>query len=68
MNLVVPKPRPSVREKNQGVLDYVGGRLDENTSSVSCTLHINPCGEIRRIEWNSVEKSDDILSANGDGH
>lgn len=50
-----------VWRKNQRVLDYVRGRLGESTSAGQCILHINPGGEIRKIEWHSVERAEDII-------
>ena len=49
------------KEKNQQVLDYVHGRLGEKTSQGQCILHLGPGGEIRRVEWRSTERAEDIV-------
>ncbi len=53
----------SVEEKNLRVLEYIHGRLGDKTSQGQCILHINPGGEIRRIEWRETENSDDVIKA-----
>lgn len=48
-------------DQNQAVLDYVRDRLDERTSAGQCILHLAPGGEIRRVEWRSIDKVEDII-------
>lgn len=50
-----------VEDKNQKVLDYVHGRLCDRTSQGQCILHIGPGGEIRKVEWRSTERAEDIV-------
>lgn len=52
---------PSLAQRNQRVLDYVGGRLGERTSQGQCILHIAPGGEIKKVEWRSTDKVEDII-------
>lgn len=61
MTDVAIAPQPTVKSRNQRVLDYIGGRLCESTSAGQCILHLNPGGEIRRIEWRQVENASDII-------
>lgn len=51
----------SVEEKNQKVLAYVHGRLGDQTSQGQCILHLAPGGEIRKVEWRSTERAEDIV-------
>ena len=48
-------------EENQTVLDHVRDRLSDTDSPGQCILHLGPGGEIRRVEWRSTEKKEDIL-------
>jgi hypothetical protein len=58
---VVPVGTLPVEDKNQKVLDYVHGRLCDRTSQGQCILHIGPGGEIRKVEWRSTERAEDIV-------
>ena len=53
--------KTTVEDKNRRVLEYVAGRLGEKTSAGQCILHINPGGEIRKLEWKRTEHVDDVL-------
>lgn len=57
------EPQPTVEARNKRVLDYVGGRLCDSMSAGQCILHLNPGGEIRRIEWRSVDNVSDIIDS-----
>lgn len=58
--------RSIVTEKNQQVLEYVRDRLGEKTSAGQCILHLAPGGEIRKVEWRSTDRVEDIVR-NGAG-
>lgn len=61
IELIIDRLSP-VQQKNQATLDYVAGRLGKETSSGQCILHLAPGGEIRKVEWRSMETVDDIMS------
>ena len=63
MSQALPTCLPSVAltRKNKKVLDYVHGRLGEQTSAGQCILHIAPGGAIHKIEWRSMERAEDIV-------
>lgn len=48
----------TVEDKNRKVLAYVHDRL---AGPGQCILHVDPGGEIRRVEWRSVERVEDVL-------
>ncbi len=58
---ILPALNTTVEERNEKVLAYVHGRLGEKTSQGQCILHLGPGGEIRRVEWRSTERAEDIV-------
>ncbi len=61
-----PSSQRTERDSNQQVLDYVRDRLGDKTSPGQAILHLAKGGQIRRVEWRSIDDVDDIINqANG---
>lgn len=51
--------------ENRQVLDYIYGRLGDDTSAGQCIMHIGPGGVIRKVEWRRVDRVEDIIAEGG---